>query len=119
MSLLKEQMVKCILYNKVTVEDGYGGYKVVWNEGVEFDAAIVFNSSSQVQLAMQSGTAALYTVTTPKTINLQYHDIFKRKEDNKIFRVISDGDDNKTPKSATLNMRQVTAEEWKIPNDNE
>jgi hypothetical protein len=47
-------------------------------------------------------------------MNLQYHDIFRRVEDGKIFRVTSDGDDKKTPESATLNMREVTAEEWSL-----
>ena len=48
-------------------------------------------------------------------MNLQARDIFKRLEDNKIFRVTSDGDDNKTPAGARLNMRQVTAEEYTLP----
>ena len=49
-------------------------------------------------------------------MNLQYHDVFRRNRDLKIFRVTSDGDDKHTPASATLNMRQVTAEEWSLPN---
>jgi hypothetical protein len=48
---------------------------------------------------------------------LQFHDIFIRKEDNKVFRVTSDGDDKKTPSIASLDMRQVSAEEWRIPNE--
>jgi hypothetical protein len=51
-------------------------------------------------------------------MNLQYHDIFKRKSDNKIFRVTSDGDDKHTPPSATLDMRQVSAEEYTLPSNN-
>jgi hypothetical protein len=46
---------------------------------------------------------------------LQYHDVFRRLSDGKIFRVTSDGDDKFTPDTATLNMRQVTAEEWEPP----
>jgi hypothetical protein len=38
-----------------------------------------------------------------------------RNSDGKIFRITSDGDDNHTPKSATLDMRQVSAEEWSLP----
>ena len=40
----------------------------------------------------------------------------RRASDGKIFRVTSDGDDKRTPRSAALNMRNVSAEEW-IPND--
>jgi hypothetical protein len=38
--------------------------------------------------------------------------VFRRESDGKIFRVTSDGDDKKTPPSAGLDMRQVTAEEF-------
>jgi hypothetical protein len=56
----------------------------------------------------------LYTITTAKNINLQFHDVFRRDEDQKVFRVTSDGDDKHTPDSAGLNMRQVSAEEWTL-----
>ena len=49
-----------------------------------------------------------------KNVNLQYHDVVRRQRDGKIFRITSDGDDNHTPAAATLNMRQVTAEEWEL-----
>jgi len=41
--------------------------------------------------------------------------VFRRAFDGKIFRVTSDGSDKYTPASATLNMRQVTAEEYELP----
>lgn len=112
MSLLTEAMDKCVMLDKQTVADGYGGYTTIWNEGAEFKAAIVLDTSMEARTAEKAGVTALYTVTTEKIMNLQYHDVFKRIRDNKIFRVKSDGDDKLTPDSATLNMRQVTAEEW-------
>jgi hypothetical protein len=68
----------------------------------------------QARVAAVQGVTALYTVTTEKNINLQYHDVFRRASDGKVFRVTSDGDDKKTPASASLNMRQVSAEEWRL-----
>ena len=112
MSLLSEAMENCIMLDKRTTADGYGGYITSWVEGAEFQAAIVLDNSIEARLAEQQGVTALYTVTTKKAINLQYHDVFKRLTDSKIFRVTSDGDDKHTPKSAGLNMRQVSAEEW-------
>ena len=114
MSLLDEYMEMCIMLDKVTEADGYGGYKVVWKEGADFKAAIVIDSSIEAKRAEQEGITGLYTVTTSKALILQYHDVFKRVSDGKIFRVTSDGDDNHTPASATLDMRQVSAEEWKL-----
>lgn len=117
MSLLSEAMENCILLNRQTVSDGYGGYTSSWVEGAEFTAAIVLDTSIEARTAEQAGVTALYTVTTKKAMNLQYHDVFKRLRDNKIFRVKSDGDDKHTPQSAGLNMRQVEAEEWELPRE--
>lgn len=117
MSLLSEAMEKCIILDKSTVPDGYGGYTTVYTPGAEFEAAITLDTSIEARTAEQAGVTALYTVTTRKALNLQYHDVFKRLRDNKIFRVKSDGDDKLTPRSASLNMRQVSAEEWELPNE--
>lgn len=115
MSLLEEAMQDCIFMNNSIVPDGYGGYGREWTDGVEFRAAIFLDNSIQARIAEKQGVTALYTIATNKGINLQYHDVFKRKEDGKIFRVTSDGDDVYTPESASLDMRAVSAEEWAIP----
>lgn len=114
MSLLSEAMENCIIMDKQTAPDGYGGVVTTWVEGATFEAAIVMDNSIEARIAEQQGVTAIYTVTTSKAINLQYHDVFKRERDSKIFRVTSDGDDKHTPASAGLNMRQVSAEEWKL-----
>ncbi len=114
MSLLTEAMEKCVMMDKRTTPDGYGGFDTSWVEGADFDAAIVLDTSIEARQAEQAGVTAIYTVTTKKTVNLQYHDVFKRVSDQKVFRVKSDGDDKKTPGSATLNMRNVNAEEWRL-----
>lgn len=115
MSLLSEAMESFVMVDKRTQSDGYGGYIITWVDGAEFDAAVVYDSSLTARRAEKEGVTALYTVITKKNMNLQYHDVFRRVRDGKVFRVTSDGDDNQTPKSASLNMRQVNAEEWEIP----
>lgn len=117
MSLLSEMMENCIMLDKRTVSDGYGGYINTWLEGVQFSAAIVYDTSIEARVADKQGVTNLYTVTTGKELTLDYHDVFRRVSDGKIFRVTSDGDDMHTPISAGLNMRQVTAEQWELPND--
>lgn len=115
MSLLKNAMVECTMLDKITVSDGRGGFVTSWTDGAEFKAAVVLDNSTQARIGEAQGVTALYTITTGRAVNLQYHDVFRRGEDGKIFRVTSDGDDDKTPLSAGLDMRQVSAEEWKIP----
>lgn len=116
MSLLDAAMETFAMMDKTTVPDGYGGFRAVYSQGAEFQAAATFDTSVEARVAGVQGVTSLYTITTTKAINLQYHDVIKRLSDNKIFRITSDGDDKKTPAPATLNMRQVTAEEWSLPN---
>lgn len=110
MSLLDESMETCYIMDKTTIPDGYGGVKHEWKEGAPIQVAIVYDSSMEARIGDAQGVTSLYTITTRKNINLQYHDIIKRKSDGKIFQITSDGNDNHTPASATLNMRQVSAE---------
>lgn len=112
MSLLEDALETCVMIDKTTVPDGYGGYISTYAEGAEFKAAIVFDTSMQARTAEKEGVTSLYTVTTSRALTLEYHDIFKRVRDGKVFRVTSDGDDKFTPASTALDMRQVTAEEF-------
>lgn len=117
MSLLTDAMEDCVMLNKVSQPDGYGGRIDTWVESqAAFKAAIVFDTSIEARRAEAEGVKSLYTVTTSRGMTLEYHEVFKRVRDGKIFRVTSDGDDKYTPKSTALDMRQVTAEEWSLPN---
>ena len=117
MSLLDNAFEACTLIDKTTQPDGYGGIITVWTEGASFQAAIVLDNSIQARVAAVQGVTDLYTVTTRKAVNLQYHDVFRRESDKKIFRVTSDGDDKKTPASAALNMRQVSCNEYVLASE--
>ena len=116
MSLLSEAMEKCTMIDRISQQDEYGGIIYKWQDGASFDAAVAFNTSIEARQAAVQGVTALYSVVTERSVNLQYHQVFRRESDGKIFRVKSDGDDHKTPNSAGLNMRQVNAEEYVIPN---
>lgn len=116
MSLLSNAMEDCIILDKRTQPDGYGGFVTVYTEGASFQAAITFDTSIQARRADKEGVTSLYTVTTPRNIVLEFYTVFKRQRDDKIFRVTSDGDDKMTPRSTVLDMRQVTAEEWSLDN---
>lgn len=117
MSLLSDAMETCTMLDKTTTEDGMGGFIPSYKPGATFKAAIVFNTSLEARRAQAEGVKSLYTVTTSRAVTLEYHDVFMRTRDSKVFRVTSDGDDKYTPKSAALDMRQVTAEEWSLVNN--
>ena len=115
MSLLTEMMEKFHIMDKVTSDDGYGGVTTEWKEGATFQGVATFDSSMQARAAEKQGVTSMYTVTTSKSVVLQFHDVIKRDRDEKVLRITSDGDDKYTPASAGLNMRQVSAEEFVIP----
>ena len=77
--------------------------------------ALLAECLTAARIAEKQGVTSVYTITTDKSVVLEYHDVLRRLYDGKIFRITSDGDDKYTPDSATLNMRQVTAEEWSLP----
>ena len=112
MSLLKNAYEPVMLLEKIRRPDGEGGFITEWTESVEFEAAITFDTSLESRIAEKQGVTSRYTITTNKGAKLEYHDIIRRLRDGKIFRVTSDGDDKQTPKSASFQFLQVTAEEW-------
>jgi DNA polymerase III sliding clamp (beta) subunit (PCNA family) len=112
MSLLSESMTDVVLMEKRREPDGEGGFYTDWVESVQFKAAITFDTSMESRIAEKQGVSSRYTVTTNTGAKLEYHDIIKRLRDGKVFRITSDGDDKITPKSATFQFLQVTAEEW-------
>lgn len=115
MSLVDNAMEKSYIMDKTTGPDGRGGVNTRYVPGAEIQVAYSFDTSTQARIAEQAGTENRFILTTKKAINLQYHDVVKRDRDGKIFRVTSDGDDNYTPASSSLDIRQVEAEEWTIP----
>lgn len=114
MSLLNDAMTPCVLLDKKRKPDGEGGYITEWTDSVEFEAAITFDDSMQARIGAKSGVTSLYTVTLPRGFKMDFHDVFRRLSDGKIFRVTSDGDDKHTPERASFQFSQVTAEEWTL-----
>ena len=112
MSLLNQAMTDVVLMDKRRKPDGEGGFITDWIESVIFQAAITFDTSMESRIGEKQGVTSRYTVTTNKSAKLDYHDVIKRLSDGKVFRITSDGDDKQTPKSASFQFLQVTAEEW-------
>jgi hypothetical protein len=114
MSLLENAYEDFTIINKSVVDDGYGGTTTVWTDGATIKGAMVFDNSTQMKVAQAMGVTSAYTFTVKKNVELDYHTVVRRESDKKIFRLTSNSDDKKTPEEAALDMRQYTAEEWKI-----
>jgi hypothetical protein len=117
MSLVTSEMEPFVMLDKKSVADGFGGFIREWTEGAQFSASAVLDSSTTARIGAMQGLTSLYTITTNKNVNLQYHEVFMRLSDRKVFRATSDGDDKATPAMASLDMRQVSAEEFTLTTD--
>lgn len=117
MSLVTAMMEPFVMLDKRSVSDGLGGFTREWIEGAQFDASAILDTSTTARVGAVQGLTSLYTVTTHKNINLQFHDVFRRISDGKVFRATSDGDDKASPAVSALDMRQVSAEEYTLTAD--
>lgn len=115
MSLIDDAMEKCYIIDKATERDSYGGVKTTYKQGAEIMIAFAFNTSTVARIASQQGITDRYTIYTKKNVILKYPDIIQRDRDGKYFQVTSDGEDNRTPAGASLDLRAVEAEIWEIP----
>lgn len=117
MSLIDRMMEPCVIVNKIKTADGEGGTVTQWQEGVEIKAAITLDSTMQARIAEREGVTSVYTITTKKSVQLDFHEVIKRLRDGKYFRITSDRGDKVSPAVSSLDISQVTAEKWELTND--
>lgn len=115
LSLLDSMMEKCIFLNHTKAKDGYGGYTDSWTDGVEFNATIIKNNSTQAIIAERQDVKEIFTVVINSGMTLDYHDVFRRESDGQVFRVTGDSTDSEAPDASTVKIGKVTAEKWVIP----
>ena len=114
MSLFEEMMEDCVILDRESVSDGMGGFTYTYKNGAHFSAAIVKDTSTEARIAERQGLKELYTVTVYKGAMLRYYDVFRRISDGTTFRVTSNIVDSETPKRASFQIGQVTAERWDL-----
>lgn len=119
MSLLDEYTVECVLLTKTISPDPVGGYTTAWIDGATFKAAWEYQSAPEITVAEQEGVARTYRIYVDKTLSLDYHDAFRRKDDSQVYRVTNPGTDRKTPSFSPLGKRLIEVEKWTLPHDEE
>lgn len=118
-SLMDEYNAECVLLVKTRVEDPVGGYKTTWTDGAHFQAAWEYESAPEITVAEQQGVARTYRIYVDKTLDLEYHEAFRRTDNGQVYRVVSPGTDRMTPSFSRLNKRLIEVEKWKLPNEGE
>ena len=115
MSLLSEAMEPFVFVEKTRQSDNLGGYTVLWTEGAEFQGVAHSAGTALSKIADALTERVNCTITTSKAVELEAMDVVKRVSDGQYFRVTSTGVYKKTPGTAGLDMRNVSAEIWKLP----
>lgn len=109
--LIKESIRECAFLNQAIEPDGYGGYTTTWTEGATFPAVITENNSTEATVASIAHKTTFYGVKVPRNVPLEYHSVFIRKEDGRVFR-IRNADSIKSPSFSAMDIKQLEAEEY-------
>ena len=112
--LIDCMMVPCVFMEQKKAPDGSGGNRTTWEDGEQFRAAIIRDTSTEARIADTAGTVEMYTVTVSRSVRLKYHDVIKRLSDGKTFRITSDNAGKQTPVCTALDIAQSTAEAWRL-----
>lgn len=110
--LLDTMSEPCVMMDKVTAADGYGGTRVDWDQGAAFDAVVRKDSAPSQVVAQQQGVSEMFTVIVNRDVTLDYHDVFKRLSDGAIFRMTSSTKDAAAPGMSSAPIAKATAERW-------
>lgn len=115
MSLLSTNYEDFVRVSAVKQPDTEGGMTTVYTDGERFKACANEPTGGNTAIADTKNGNAIYKITTSRSNALVFHEIIKRVLDGKTFRIISNPDDDKTPKGAGLDIRIAKAEEWSVP----
>ena len=115
MSLLHDFAVPCVLMEKKRVPDGAGGWITDWTEGAEFENFQYLDTSMEARRAQQEGVKSLYSALVQRDFPLDYGDAFKDKNTGLTYRVTSNPDEKKSPKSSTFDLKYFTVERFSLP----
>ena len=104
-----------VVINKMTVNDGYGGYIDTYVPGATFDGVLTLDDSINAQIAEKQGVTGVYKLTFDKALRLPWHTIFRREDDPSATYRVTSKDEASTPSTSSLDMRIVSAEGYEVP----
>lgn len=92
-----------------------GGWTVEWVEGDKFLCLISKSGSVDQLIAQQQGNNAVFRITVPINLPIDFHDVFKSKETGRYYRVTEDPDDKRAPEIASFSVKVGSAESYQLP----
>ena len=119
MTLMDQYAVECVLMIKRRVDDPVGGYEIQWTDDAHFTAAWEYEGAAAITVAEQQGVARTYRIYVDKTLDLDFHETFRRTDNGQIYRVTNPGTDRITPSFSRLDKRVIEVEKWELPRSEE
>lgn len=107
-------------FSKVEIDkssDGVGGFEIIANEILSFDAGLTTSSTKNINLGEQYSALNTYSLLFPKEIVLELGDVIRKVETNKYYEVINDPSDFKTPKNSSLNLKKAIVTRYILPKE--
>ena len=108
--VLNQYFAEVCLLKRIPVPDGYGGETERWQEERRFSAAFFPDISEDARTAEQRGHRRRFTLLVPQAVPLGHNDRIRRVADGLVLRIVTEGNDLKTPPGSRLNLCQVQAE---------
>ena len=115
MSLLDDFAQPCVLMEKKRVTSSEGGWTTTWEEGAKFVNYPYLDTSMEARRAEKEGVTSTYSILVDRDFPLEYNDYFKDKTTGNTYRVTSDPEEKKAPKSSSFDLKFFTAERKELP----
>lgn len=81
---------RMIIQIKSVQPDGYGGYITTYRDGTAFYAGVIRDTSTEMLIAEQTGTSAIYRIAFASGIELSIGDRLRRSSDDAMFEVMTE-----------------------------
>jgi len=91
------------------------GPEVMWEDGLEFQCLLTFNSGRESLSAEQLGVNSMFSGMAEIGAPIKYNAVVKRISDDSTFRVASDPEDDKTPATSSFQVKNFALERYDLP----
>lgn len=111
MSLYTQRLEQFYIVEKTETRDGYGGTSIIYEKKDPFFGALVLKGTNIPEIAQKAEIEQNFSIITDKSDVLKFEDVLFRVKNGKYYEVTTNGEDNYTPETASLNMRAVDVKE--------
>lgn len=110
MSLLDDFGKEYVLLEKKRTPSPEGGWTTEWTDGAKFTSYQALDTSIEARRAEKEGVSSLYSGLVDQSVPIEFNDYFRDLETGETYRVTSNPEEKKSPRSASFSLKFFTAE---------